>query len=111
MDICQFSYISNRTNLEVTARGTERAWDDLKIECGRSGPGIAGATYYKRLGTTGPELFAVLNENQVFYHDLGQWYKYITARDIVFSRQDDNRHPFSRNHENDEDRYGVDDSS
>ena len=111
MDICRFSYISSRSNLEVTVRGAERAWDDLKIECGELGSGIPGATYYKVLSTPGPKLFAVLNENQVFYHDVGQWYRYITARDVVFSWQDDEPHPFPQNHENNEDRYDVDESS
>ena len=110
MDTCQFSYISDRTNLEVTARGVERSWDDLKIECARSGPGIQGATYYKRLGMAGPELFAVLNENEVFYHDRGEWYRYKTAKNVLFGQQDGEPHPPAQGREDEEERYGVDDS-
>jgi hypothetical protein len=109
MDTCQFSFISKRTYLEVTARGVERSWDDLKIECDRSGPGIPGATYYKRLGTAGPELFAVLDENQVFYHDAGEWHKYITARNVRFGQQVVEAYPTKQSRDI-EDMYGVEDS-
>ncbi len=82
METCQFSYISLKTRLLTTAVGIERSWDHLKQEFDRSGPGIPGATYYKTISLLGPQLFAVLNEKQVFYHDGGQWYPYNTAHDI-----------------------------
>jgi hypothetical protein len=112
MDTCQFNYINRRTRLETTARGVERSWDDLKVECHREGPGIPGATYYKRLGTAGPELFAVMNENEVFYHDEGEWYQYATATNILFGRQGGEPHAPTRDlkNANDEERYGIEDS-
>jgi hypothetical protein len=86
MDTCQFSYISLKTYLQTTAIGIERAWDSLKMEFDRSGPGIPGATYYKTISAQGPQLFAVVDENQVFYHDKGQWFRYITATDVKFGQ-------------------------
>jgi hypothetical protein len=89
MDTCEFSYISLKTNLPVTARGIEKSWDDLKVEFNRIGDGIPGATHYKTVSAQGPQLFAVLDENRVFYHDNGQWFRYITATNVKFSQTDD----------------------
>ena len=86
MDTCQFSYISLKTNLPTTALGVERAWDSLKAEFNRSGPGIPGANYYKTISFSGPQLFAVVDKNRVFYHDCGEWHRYITATDVKFGQ-------------------------
>jgi hypothetical protein len=86
MDTCEFSYISRTTNLPARALGIERAWDDLKAEFNRSGPGIPGATYYKTISVQGPQLFAVVDEKRVYYHDNGEWNRYITATDVKSSQ-------------------------
>lgn len=88
MQTCQFSYIGRNTNLPVTALGIERSWDNLKVEFARSGPGVPGAAYYKTISLQGPQIFAILNENQAFYHDNNQWYCYATATDIKIDRMD-----------------------
>ena len=64
--------------------GIERSWEELKEELGRTGPGCPGAFHFKTISYQGPQLFAVVNDNSVFYHDQGQWYRYITACDIKF---------------------------
>jgi hypothetical protein len=87
METCQFSYISTKTRSHNTALGIERSWDHLKEEFNRSGPGIPGATYYKTISLQGPQLFAVVDEKQVFYHDNGHWYPYNTATDIKFGQR------------------------
>ena len=65
--------------------GIERSWEELKEEFGRTGPGYPDATYFKTISYDGPQLFAVVNDDSVLYHDRGQWHRYITARDIKFS--------------------------
>jgi hypothetical protein len=86
MDVCEFSYINSRTNLPTTALGIERSWDNLKAEFNRSGSGIPGATYYKTISFQGPQLFAVVGENAVFYHDKGEWHPYLTAINVRFGQ-------------------------
>jgi hypothetical protein len=66
--------------------GIEHSWEELKEELGRTGTGYPGATYFKTISYQGPQLFAVVDDNSVFYHDHGQWYRYITACDIKFGR-------------------------
>lgn len=73
MDACRFSYISAKTNMPRTAVGINRSWDSLRVDFGRSGPGVPGATHYKTISLEGPEIFAVLDNKQVFYHDRGEW--------------------------------------
>ena len=82
METCQFSYIQRNTVRSITALGVERSWEQLQAEFNRDGPGLSGATYYKTISFRGPELFAVVNEECVFYHDKGQWQRYLTATDI-----------------------------
>ena len=110
MDTCEFCYISRQTHLLVRAWGVERSWEDLKIEFGRSGEGLPGATYYKRTSPQGPELFAVIDENQVYYHDEGGWHRYITATDVKFGRMAEGHIQHESISEQDE-KYGVLDSS
>ncbi len=64
--------------------GIERSWEELKEEMDRTGPGYPGAIYFKTISYQGPQLFAVVNDDSVFYHDHGEWYQYITAYDIKF---------------------------
>jgi hypothetical protein len=66
------------------ALGIERSWEELKEEMGRTGPGYPGAIYFKTISVQGPQLFAVVNDDSVFYHDHGKWHRYITAYDIKF---------------------------
>ena len=110
MDTCEFCYISNQTHLLVRAWGIERSWDDLKIEFGRSGAGLPGATYYKRTSPQGPQLFAVVNEDQVFYHDKGIWQRYITATDVKFGTISETEGQKGEYSGESEEKYGVADS-
>jgi hypothetical protein len=64
--------------------GVERSWEELKIEMDRTGSGCPGATYFKTISFQGPQLFAVVNDDSVFYHDHGEWHRYITACDVKF---------------------------
>jgi hypothetical protein len=72
------------------ALGIERSWEDLKEEMGRTGSGYPGAIYFKTISAQGPQLFAVVNADSVFYHDNGRWYRYITACDIKFDTMESN---------------------
>ena len=84
MDTCQFTYISRDDFMPKRALGIERSWEELKEELGRTGPGYPNAIYFKTISVDGPQLFAVVNDNSVFYHDHGQWHRYISAFDIRF---------------------------
>ncbi len=66
------------------ALGIERSWEELKEEMGRTGPGYPGAIYFKTISFQGPQLFAVVNDKSVFYHNHGEWHRYMTACDIKF---------------------------
>jgi hypothetical protein len=84
VDTCEFSYISRADSMPKRALGIEQSWEELKRDLGRTGPGCPGALYFKTISVQGPQLFAVVNDNLVFYHENGQWHKYITAFDIKF---------------------------
>ena len=85
MDTCQFTYISRDDFMPKRAMGIERSWEELKEELDRTGPACyPGAIYFKTISVTGPQLFAVVNDNSVFYHEGGHWYRYVTAFDIKF---------------------------
>ncbi|CAF1113971.1 unnamed protein product [Adineta steineri] len=71
--------------------GIEQSWEELKRDFNRIGPGCPSALYFKTISAEGPELFAVVNDNAVFYHDNGQWYRYITACNIKFGIIEANR--------------------
>jgi hypothetical protein len=64
--------------------GIERSWEELKEEMCRTDPGYPGAIYFKTISVQGPQLFAIVNDDSVFYHDLRKWHRYITACDIKF---------------------------
>lgn len=83
---CTFSYIAAKDCAPKTATGVERGWLDLKIEFGRTGEGLAGATYYKTISDQGPQLFAVQLDESVWYHDAGAWHRYQTATDIKYGK-------------------------
>lgn len=86
MNTCRFSYVQKNTALPVTAFGVERSWEQLQAEFDRQGPGYPGAAYYKTISLKGPQLFAVVNNEWVLYHDAGQWHRYISATDIKLGR-------------------------
>jgi hypothetical protein len=90
MDTCQFSYIRKKDDTKRTALGVEQSWEVLCVKLDREGPGLAGGTHYFTISIDGPELFAVdANGTNVYYHDEGQWHRYITACDIKFGTMDD----------------------
>ena len=86
MDTCRFSYVQKVTALPITAFGVERSWEQLQVEFDRHGPGYPGATYFKTISLKGPQLFAVVNNAWVLYHDNEQWHRYISATDIKLGR-------------------------
>ena len=76
--------------LRETAKGVEQSWDVLCVRLNREGPGLPDGTHYFTTSPEGPELFAVdADGNHVYYHDEGQWHRYITAANIQFSTIDD----------------------
>lgn len=84
MDTCEFSFIGQADSEPKYVLGIEYSWDELKAEFGRSGPGYIGATYFKTISSEGPQLFAVVNDDTVFYHSGDKWHRYMTAKDIRF---------------------------
>ena len=90
MDTCEFSYISRDDSMPKRVLGIERSWEELKKEMGRTGPGCPGAIYFKTISVQGPQLFAVVNDDAVYYHDHGIWHRYITACDIQFGAMESN---------------------
>lgn len=84
MDTCEFSYISRMDSTPRRVLGIEQSWEELKRDMGRAGSGCTGAIYFKTISAEGPQLFAVVDDHTVFYHEHGQWHRYITACDIKF---------------------------
>lgn len=84
LDTCQFRYIARNDSEPKRVLGIERSWEELKKEMNRTGPGYSNATYFKTISYEGPQLFAVVDDNLVLYHDLGKWHQYITAYDVKF---------------------------
>jgi hypothetical protein len=76
--------------------GIEQSWEELKRDFNRAGPGYPGAIYFKTISAQGPQLFAVVADSVVFYHDNGQWHRYITACDIKFGMIESNTFNVSR---------------
>ena len=91
MNTCEFYYIRRRDNLPIQAKGIEKSWSELQREFGRNGPGYPGAVYFKTISSEGPELFAVVNQKWVLYHDGGKWHRYVTACDIKFQSIRENK--------------------
>ncbi|CAF1494887.1 unnamed protein product [Adineta ricciae] len=88
METCQFTYNRRVTYLPLTTLGIERPWEDMRKEFGYKGNGVPGATYYKTISKDGPEGFAVVNENIVYYYEYDDWHRYNTARDIRYGTID-----------------------
>ncbi|CAF1255831.1 unnamed protein product [Adineta ricciae] len=91
MDTCQFTFIGHTDTIR-TALGVEQSWDVLCERLNRTGTGLLGGTHYFTISYEGPELFAVDRSHDtigVYYHDLGEWHRYITARDIRFGTMPD----------------------
>ena len=84
MNTCEFFYIRRRDNLPIQAKGIEKSWPELQREFGHTGSGYPGAIYFKTTSSEGPELFAVVNNRWVLYHEGGKWHRYVTACDIKF---------------------------
>ncbi|CAF1423758.1 unnamed protein product, partial [Rotaria magnacalcarata] len=72
------------------AVGIKRSWEELKKELDRTGSGYPGAVYFKTISAQGPQLFAIVNNDSVFYNDHGKWHRYITACNIQFGRMEFN---------------------
>jgi hypothetical protein len=64
--------------------GIEQSWEELKRDLARAGPSCPGTIYLKTISAQGPEIFAVMNDEKVFYHEDGKWYQFITAYNIKF---------------------------
>ncbi len=92
MDTCRFTYISLRDGAQITAVGVEQAWEVLRAKLGRDGPGLPNGTHYFTISVEGPQLFAVnadADRTNVYYHECGQWCRYITASDIIYGTMPD----------------------
>lgn len=90
MDTCAFTYISKVDSMPKRALGIEQSWEELKRDFARTGPECPGAVYFKTISVQGPQLFAVVDDQQVFYHEHGNWHRYITAFDIKFGTMEPN---------------------
>lgn len=84
MDTCEFVYISRMDSKPKHVVGIEQSWEELKRDLKRSGSGYPNALYYKTISPEGPQLFAVVNEKLVLYHENEQWHQYITACNVKF---------------------------
>ncbi|UJR18267.1 hypothetical protein I4U23_005170 [Adineta vaga] len=85
LDTCSFNYTSEMANQSRRATGVESSWHDLKYQFSRTGESCRpGATYYRTISFQGPYLFAVVDNNYVFYHDAGKWTQYESANSITF---------------------------
>lgn len=84
VDTCEFSYISRVDSLPKQVLGIERSWEQLKLELDRTGSGYPGAIYFKTITYQGPQLFAVVDDGTVLYHEGNGWHRYITAFDVRF---------------------------
>lgn len=96
MDTCEFSYISRADSMPKRVLGIEQSWEELKRDMGRTGPGCPGGVYFKTISVQGPQLFAVVNNNFVYYHENDRWYRYITACDIKFGMMECNNNNITR---------------
>ena len=75
-----FTFISTNTKGKIYAEGVQETWTQLKKAFNRNGDDPPkNAQTYRKIGSSGPELFAILND-QVFYEDQGKWSKYESAK-------------------------------
>jgi hypothetical protein len=85
MDTCQFTFISRQSDVRRTVVGVEQSWEVLCAKLKRDGPGLPNGTHYFTISFYGPQLFAIdADGTGVYYHDCGQWCRYVTASDIIF---------------------------
>ena len=56
----------------------------MKTEFSQTGSGYPGAIYFKTISADGPQLFAVVDDKLVFYHENDCWHRYLTATYIKF---------------------------
>lgn len=95
MDTCQFTYIRKVDDQKQTAKGIEQSWESLCARLNREGPGLSNGTHYFTISFEGPELFAVdSNGTDVYYHDAGEWHRYITAFNIKFDTMEEDNTGF-----------------
>ncbi|CAF0788986.1 unnamed protein product [Adineta steineri] len=88
-NICSFTFIS-QAQIPVYVTGVERSWNFLKLEFDRQSDGLPSpnARYYQTL-YAGPKLFAVDDNDVVYYHDAEQWTPYSSASIITYSYDSD----------------------
>ncbi|CAF3923306.1 unnamed protein product [Adineta steineri] len=88
-NICSFTFIS-QAEIPVYVTGVQRSWNFLKLEFDRQSDGLPSpnARYYQTL-YTGPKLFAVDDNDVVYYHDAEQWTPYSSASIIIYSYDSD----------------------
>lgn len=80
MEICEFTFISKIDFALVHCKGKETSWHELKSKFQRQGEAChPRASYYEKTSARGPQLFALLANGTVFYHDNDIWYPYRTA--------------------------------
>jgi hypothetical protein len=83
VEMCEFNYIRETDYVMVHAKGIESSWYYLKRRFDRKDPEMdRKASYYERDSVQGPELFAIVNGDSVFYHHENKWSQYKTAENI-----------------------------
>ena len=83
-EMCEFTFIGLDYSRTVHAKGIESSWYDLKRKFKLTGPECSPeASYYERISNQGPQLFAIINDHSVFYHDDGKWHKYRSAENVI----------------------------
>jgi hypothetical protein len=83
LEVCEFTFTSTVDYQFVYAKGIESSWYDLKRKFNRQGVECnPTASYYEKISRRGPQLFAIVNQTSVFYHDKDEWYKYRSAENI-----------------------------
>jgi hypothetical protein len=84
LETCEFTFTSLKDFQFVYVKGIESSWYDLKHKFNRQGDGYNSiASYYEKISRRGPQLFAIVNQTAVFYHDKDEWYQYRSARNIT----------------------------
>jgi hypothetical protein len=86
LEMCEFTFTAKNDSQFIHAKGIESSWHDLKQKFNRQGAEYnPTASYYEKTSDRGPKLFAIVNNNSVFYHDNNEWYTYVSARNITCS--------------------------
>jgi hypothetical protein len=84
VEICEFTFTSAVSLRYIDAKGIESSWYDLKRKFDLQGAECNSlASYYEKISQQGPQLFAIVNNTFVFYHDQDQWYNYRSAQNIT----------------------------